>query len=129
MPGESLTLCYADFKTMDMLIKEDKQWESVFDNSLKVVKEGYLGDSFPCYATSFNYKSKIYDTKKINTIQTLITAIHLAEIGQCPQQTIDFVKEKVKNRNLYGGYLKTGEPTDQINSTAVYALAAILVFG
>lgn len=124
--GDSLTLCYADFNTMDMLMKLDNRWKLIFHNSLKIVKDGYLGDSFPCFATSFHYSSNTYNTQQINMVQSLITAINLSDIGQCPEQTIDFIEEKVKNKNLFGSYSSTGSPTDNIKSTAVYALAAIL---
>ena len=124
--GNCLTLCYADFKTMNTLINADERWKPVFDNSLKVIKEGYLGDSFPCFASSFDYLSNTYNTQQINMVQSLITAINLAEVNQCPKQTIDFIEKKVKNEELFGNYLSTGEPIDNVKSTAVYALAAIL---
>jgi hypothetical protein len=124
--GGCLTLCYADFKTMDTLIHVDERWKPIFDNSLKIIKEGYLGDSFPCFASFFDYSSNTYNTQQINMVQSLITAIHLADVNQCPEQTIDFIEKKVKSEELFGSYLRTGEPIDNVNSTAVYALAAIL---
>ena len=43
-----------------------------------------------------------------------------------PKYDLIFIKKKVKAKSLYGSYSSKGEALDKINSTAVYALAAIL---
>jgi hypothetical protein len=125
-PGNCLTLCYADFSTMKSLAKLDERWQPVFENALRIVKEGYLGDFFPCFASYYNYSAKTYNIEQINMVQSLITSINLASIGECPTQTVDFIEQKVKNQTLFGSYSSNGEELDYVKSTAVYALAAIL---
>lgn len=125
-PNDTLTLCYADFSTIYLLSAYDTRWESIAKNSLYIIQNGYLGDDFPLFATSYNYETKLYSTNKIETVQSLIVAIHLAQIDLCPDTTIEYIKQSVLSGSLYGQYTAQGVPLNTIESTAIYALAAIL---
>lgn len=124
--GNMLTLCYADLLTMQQLAEQDPKWEDVLTHSLSLVQGGYLGDDFPLFATYYDYASESYSAVDIETSQALITAINLAEMGLCPKATIDYIKEAAVSGHLYGRYSSGGAAVGNVQSTAVYALAAIL---
>ncbi len=124
--NDFLTLCYGDLKTIGILSSIDVRWKPIFENVKKIIKQGYISDEFPLFLTSYHYESNNYKSSDIETVQSLITAIHLAELYLCPKQTVEFVKRKVLAGELYGKYNIDGEPLNKIESTAIYALASIL---
>ena len=124
--NDFLTLCYGDLKTIAILSSEDGRWKPVFENVKQIIEQGYISDEFPFFATSYHYESNSYKLSDIETVQSLITAIHLAELYLCPKRTVEFIKRKVLAGELYGKYNITGEPLNEIESTAIYALASIL---
>ena len=121
-----LTLCYADFKSMQMLMKPDNHWASVYDSAMHTVQNGYISDTFPLFATAYEYQSGTYTDNDIVTCQSLLTALHLAEVGRCPEETIAYIKTLVANRELFNTYDSTGISVTNIYSTTDYALASML---
>lgn len=124
--NDYLTLCYADFQTISEMSEDDTRWTAVYKETLDIVQGGYIGEEFPFYASSYNYKSQTYDKSKIVTNQSILTMIHLAEIGHDLEQSIEFIKKLVRDQSLYILYDQDGQPLDYNHSTANYALAAIL---
>ena len=124
--NESFTLCYADFVFMKEASKKNPQWEKVYNNMLSIVSNGYISDSFPFCQKTYLYKEKRYkiDENKINMIESLLTAYHLAQIGKCPKQTQEFLLQKINEGAIYSYYTIDGIPVNSEQSTAVYALSA-----
>jgi len=123
-----LTLCYGDLATIRLLSELDQRWISVYESTLAVLQGGYISDEFPLFATSYDYVTGSYSTADITTCQSLIVAVHLAEIGACPDATVAFVKDLVSRGELYSMYDMSGAPLDDVHSTVNYALALILGF-
>ncbi|MCU6340325.1 hypothetical protein KW823_27825, partial [Enterobacter quasiroggenkampii] len=81
-----------DIHTMGMLAAFDKNWETVRNNSLQLMKKGSLGNGlFKTYWTpEQGYSSK----ESINMIDSLYTALYLAEEGEDVSATIRFLKQE-----------------------------------
>ncbi len=124
--NDFITLCYIDLKTVRLLEKYDQKWERVFETMLEILKNGYISDEFPVFAASYSYSANRYSAGDINMIEALLSVLNLASIGECPDTTIDYVKTTVQNGCFYGLYESDGKPKNQIQSTAVYAICALI---
>ena len=124
--NDFITLCYLDIDTMGRLGRYDARWEEAARAMERIAAGGYLGDDFPLYAKAYRYDEAVYDNGDIDTVQALITALSLAQVGRCPEKTLDYLAEKVKAGTLYGAYRKDGTPVNEVESTAIYALCAMI---
>lgn len=126
--NDFLTLCYADFKTLRQLPASKKRRQQLEDSLLAIVKKGYLSDEFPFYETRYSYTSGLYtghsEGGEIRTVESLLTILSLAEIREQAPESIRYLKKKVANGELYGAYTREGVPASDIQSTAIYAIAA-----
>lgn len=124
MTNDFVTLCYIDFDTMRMLGEQNGDWLDVYENMLAIVSGGYLGEGFPMYEGSYRYATKEYADEDIVTVQSLLTVLNLARIGECPQNAVDFIKQRLADGALYGAYDRNGKPVGHTESTAIYAICA-----
>jgi len=122
--NDFVTLCYLDFDSMRRLAEHDEKWQAVYNEMLGVVKGGYLGDGFPMYAGAYYYTEGTYATQDISTVQSLLTVLNLALIGECSQNSIDFIKQQTDYGTFYGSYSIGGIAKNQVESTAIYAICA-----
>ncbi len=120
-----LTLCYADFEAIKLLGKEDT---ALYDKTLALVEGGYISDTFPLYYNAYDFKEEAYDTGSINTAEGLYALYHLAKIGRLKPQSIEWLREQVKNGGIKARYNTDGTVTAGYNyhSTAVYALLGLI---
>lgn len=121
-----ITLCYIDLKTLDKLPLPSKEHSDVMKKMQNIVANGYISDLFPFYQTRYNYESKSYEAGSIHTVESLLTILSLAEIGQAPQASLRYIKQEVLHGALFGAYSLAGKPLNDIQSTAIYALAAMI---
>ncbi|WP_336789933.1 hypothetical protein [Paenibacillus sp. MMO-177] len=126
--NDFLTLCYADFRSIRLLEVPSKDKRKLEDSLLTIVSGGYLSDKFPFYETRYDYKSGKYGDHEgeISTIESLLTVLSLAEIHQERTASITFLKQAVEAGTLYGRYSRDGKPATDIQSTAAYAIAAMI---
>lgn len=125
--NDTITLCYNDFYTLKQLSKYNLSWQSVYDNMLALTKKGYISDTLPFYEANYNYTLRQYTSKEsINMIEALLTAYHLSEVDELPTISMDFIRNEISKGTLYAYYNKDGSPASEMESTAVYALAACL---
>jgi len=124
--NDFITLCYIDLDTMRRLSEHDPKWEEIFESMRDIVAGGYISDAFPLYAGTFGYAAAEYSETDVSMVQAGLTALSLAGIGECPQRTLDYLKGCLKNGAIYGTYSQDGTPTDDTESTAVYAICAML---
>lgn len=126
--NDFITLCYIDFRTLRLLPDDDKTKEERERSLLAIVRGGYLGDDFPFYETRYTYDTGDYSDHDgaIGTVESLLTVLELAEVRQHNPASIRYVKERVAAGALYGQYTRTGEPANDVQSTAIYALAAMI---
>lgn len=124
--NQSITLCYIDLLTLGKLPISEVEKRRLQSTMRNVIQEGYLSDSFPFYETRYEYEKSRYSSETIRTIESMLTILHLAEVGHTNESSIVYIKKQVRDNHLYGQYTKDGEPSNNIRSTAIYAIAALI---
>ena len=124
--GGFATLCYSDFFTIKALSAYDERWLSVMENMRDIVLGGYLGDTLPLFHTRYNLEKQWYESENVPMVQSLISAYHLSQVGACPGQTPEYLKSRLREGRLYAVYDLDGNPLSDLESTAIYALCALL---
>ncbi len=124
--NDFVTLCYIDLYTIQLLQRDDAKWEKVFEYMHDIIKDGYINDTFPMYVPSYSYATKQYQHGDINTVEATLTALNLARIGECPQSTVRYLKDSIENGAIYGSYSHDGTKQSDTESTAVYAICALI---
>ena len=123
--NKSMPLCYYDLKTMYMLGEHRKEWIDIANRGLEIVQRGYLGEKFPFYKTGYDYETGEYkEEETIQMTENIVTVLHLAEVGMQRGETIDWLKNKLKEGAIYASYDKTGITLSNVESTAIYATIA-----
>jgi len=126
MTNSFITLCYVNFSVLEQLSGTKEQVQALQSNMLQIVQNGYLSDKFPFYQTRYSYEQEAYQSEQINTVESLLTILSLTEIKQQKPESIQYIKEHVKSGTLYGRYTQDGKQTTDIQSTAIYAITAII---
>jgi hypothetical protein len=126
MTNSFLTLCYIDAASLELIPLSRKKKASLEANMLKIVQEGYLSDSFPFYQTRYDFDKKGYQSESINTVESLLTILNLAEVKLEQPASIRYIKDQVKAGTLYGQYDRDGKPLNEVRSTAIYAISAMI---
>lgn len=121
-----VTLCYIDLQTLQKLPVAGEKRNQLLEQMQSIVQGGYLSDQFPFYESRFDYESGKYDSANINTVESLLTILSLTEAGLQQPPSIAYIKQQVEAGTLYGQYTRTGEPTNDIRSTAIYAITAMI---
>ncbi|PMD70675.1 hypothetical protein [Companilactobacillus nuruki] len=120
------SLAYYDFLTLKYFESDSKQDKKYYQNQVKMVQRGYLGDAFPLYASSYSWQSGAYSDKDLNTSEALETILHLSEVGKCKKVTLNWLARQVKEHKLYNSYSIDGAAIDKNQSSGSYALAAMI---
>lgn len=124
--NESVTLCYIDLNVLRKLSISSEVRGVLLHNMNSILEDGYLSNAFPFYETRFDYKTGEYSSENINTVESLLSILHLAEVNQHKLESIRYLKEHVEAGTLYGQYTREGKPANDIRSTAIYALTAMI---
>lgn len=117
-----ITLCYIDLSTLRKL----SNYNLILDKMYGILENGYLSDNFPFYETRFNYETGKYSSENINTVESLLSILALAQVDKQKSTSIGFIKKQVEAGTLYGQYSREGEPLNDIRSTAIYAITAMI---
>jgi hypothetical protein len=128
-----IPLCYLDLYTMDRLRFFDESWLKVWDRGLKVIGNGRYSPVSPLFYKYYDYDGYTYspDEEYIKggascLTYSIYTAIHLAEVNEDTSFFAAWLKEEMSEGRLYAWYDPiTLKPANKIESTAVYALAAV----
>lgn len=120
------SLAYYDFSTLKYFESTSKQNREMYKKQLAVVQNGYLGDAFPLYASSYNWSNKTYSNNDLNTSEALETLLHLSEVGKLKQVSLNWLKNQVDRNTLYNGYSVNGNVVSRSHSAGSYALAAMI---
>lgn len=130
---DRIPLCYIDLYTLDRLSTFNEGWEKAADNGLKLIKAGSIQKASPFFYKYYDYSSGLYSKdeeyekdKSICLTYTLYTAIHLSRAGEDTQIFTRWLKSESGKGRLYAWYNPdTQKPSRTMESTAVYALAAV----
>lgn len=126
MTNSFLTLCYIDAASLELVPLSRKKKASLESSMLQIAQEGYLSDSFPFYQTRYDFDKKGYQSESINTVESLLTILNLAEVRLEQPASIRYIKDQVKAGTLYGQYDRDGKPLNEVKSTAIYAISAMI---
>lgn len=121
-----VTLCYINLGTLRKMSIPSNSRDILLNNMNRILEEGYLSDEFPFYETRYSYKNGTYTSDNINTVESLLSILALAEVDQQKSPSIHYIKQQVDAGTLYGQYSREGKPLNDIRSTAIYAIAAMI---
>ena len=124
--GGYATLCYSDLAAMGAVSVYDGRWLPVMDNMRDLVLGGYLGDAFPFFHTRYSLEKQSYESESVPMVESLLAAYHLSAAASCPKQTLEYLKKALESGKLYSLYDLNGNPMNDTESTAIYALCALI---
>ncbi len=125
-----ITLSYIDLYTMKKMMPMDAEWKQVYDSSYEIINNGKIQGT-GLYEYQYFQDQKSYSSKNENClIQSVYTLLHLAEVGEYDREGLKWLwNEYEKHGKIYVSYSsETYEPVTDVESTALYALAARLFF-
>ncbi|MCY9662719.1 hypothetical protein P5G65_22355 [Paenibacillus chondroitinus] len=126
MTNSFITLCYIDVASMELLPVSNRKKRALETDMLGIMQGGYLSDSFPFYQTRYDFKLKAYQSEQINSVESLLTILNLAEIGEAKPTSLQWIKAQVTAGTLVGAYDRNGKPLNDVRSTAIYAITAMI---
>lgn len=127
-PGSVISLCYGDLDALGRLQEQNNKWGELKDRMAAIVQDGYIGDGFPLYFSSYDYDKKKYSQDSINTAEALMTLYHLAEAGLLKETSEEWLLEQLEGDGLAARYNVDGTvvPGYDYETTAVYAIAGLI---
>ncbi|MGN1023704.1 MAG: redoxin domain-containing protein, partial [Lachnospiraceae bacterium] len=75
--ADSISLCYLDLTILEKLAKKDDRFQEAYQKAEEVLEGGYLGDTFPLYASVYHYSDESYGDEDLNTSEALYTLWNL----------------------------------------------------
>ena len=126
--ANTVSLSYLDIDLLQKLAETDELYAKAREQSLAILGDGYIEDSFPLYYAGYNLDMKVYNHADLNTAEALYTVWILARSGRCPEKTHAWLKERVENADLAARYEINGKVVSgyEFHSAAVYGLAAMI---
>ena len=58
LASDMLTLCYADFSAIQLMAEEEREWKDIYKDTLMLVKQGKISESFPLFYSCLLYTSR-----------------------------------------------------------------------
>lgn len=129
--SNSLTLCYIDLEAMNLLNIIHGKWAEITISSEKVLNNGLISQSIPFFKKSYDIKSNTYSNEKeTELLYSLMCWENKLNNGEDITPIISWIKSNLTTYNgLFNKYDNTsGKPIDNIESTAIYAVASRLAY-
>lgn len=131
--SSSMPLCYIDLYTIDRLGRFNKHWADVFEHGVGVINGGRIDKSLYCFNKYFDQSRGVYLKDEeyaanggVCLTYTLYTVMHLAEVNYDTSFFTKWLDDETRKGKLYAWYEPLSmKPASELESTAVYALAAI----
>jgi len=133
----AIRLSYLDMQQLQYMYGQAGWSQKDYDDQLQTIEDGYLGDAFPWYQSYYyygdmnGYKAGEYSTLpeakgQVNSIDSLLVILHLAQIGKAQPASISWIKAHVHDRTLYNNYYVDGTPVERNSAASSYAIAAMI---
>lgn len=122
------TLCYLDLYAMDMLSLFDEEWKKIYDKSLQIINEGFIGTELPLYRKFYDGDKEGYDSEeKVDTLLSLLVILNKVEVNEDISESVNWLKNRLK----WYGYISTtydikNMEESRIESTSIYANLALI---
>jgi hypothetical protein len=132
--SKRIPLCYLDLYTMNLLKEMDTGWGDLTAQSLALLKKGRSSAASPVFFKYYDYKRRSYTrdeeygkSKSICLTYTIYTALHLAEVREDTSFFADWLEKELEGKGKLCAWYNpvTMKPVNGMESTAVYALAAV----
>lgn len=125
--GDSFSLCYSDLNSI-RAIAERCGIDGLYENTLKILENGYISDEFPFYYAAWSYVEQDYSEDDLNMIEAMYTLYHLAKDGRLRDSSKQWLLEQLKGNGIMARYRVDGSvvPGYGYESTGIYALAAMV---
>ncbi len=126
--SDTLQTAYLDLGTLAMLIPREPAWLEVYARSLELLRAAETEHGLFVEQLARGGQPVRSAGAEVNAIHVLYCALHLAEVGEGGQRTLDHLRAAFEREgHLPGRYqLSDGEPVPGFENRAVYALAARL---
>lgn len=126
--GSSICLAYGDFEALEGLAELEGEYAGLAESLKQIVAGGFIGDAFPLYYSSYDYKEQRYSRESLNTAEALLTLYHLCGTELLRQESLQWLKNAIATDTLAARYEVDGTPVAgyQYDSTAVFAIAALI---
>ncbi len=126
--ADRFTLCYGDLKTMKQLASKNETYKAAYDFAHEIVVDGMISEEFPLYYSWYHYKTGQYENTDLNMSEAMVTLLHLAQIGELPDKTVNWLKKELYGDGIRARYDIDGNVVKGYGyeSTATYALVAMI---
>ncbi len=127
--SKNTTICYLDLPTVKLLSKLYDKWDKVYTNSSELLAKAKISDEVPLYRKVYNNEKESFDEENnADTQLSLITLLNKVEANENARDTINWLRKQIDETGaLFSSYdVKTGKPTSDIQSTAIYSIAAMI---
>lgn len=127
-PAHTVALNYLNIKDLGYLNRLAGVSSEKLYQEASILKNGYISDQCPLYYESYNYQTKEYSNPNgnIDILHSLLSIYNLSQLKAVNSKTIDFIKDKVDKGTLYNNYDSNGKPLNNYQSSASYAIAALI---
>lgn len=118
------TLCYGDLATLKQIGETDRRYRAVYKNTLHLIRNGRISEKFPLYYSYYDYALQKYEGTRLHMAEAMTTLLHLAEVGELPEEAMEWIAEEMEEGCVYAAYDTEGNPAADgyYESTSVYAL-------
>lgn len=117
------TLCYLDLYGLELLSKLDNRWQGVYNKSLEIINNGYIGNELPLYKKFYDGNNESYDNEEsVDTLLSILVILNKAEVNEDVSKSVSWLKTRLKKY----GYISTSYNINtleesKIESTSIYA--------
>ena len=126
--SDTISLQYLDLAALKAMAEVDPDFEEVYQTAENILLDGKISESFPLFYKNYNYTARSYDSGNLNSAEALYTLWNLSRAGLLPEDSLNWLRDRVMKGTLAARYRINGEVVSGYNfhSTAVYGLAALI---
>lgn len=130
---KQIRLDYLDLSTLKAVYEAKglgAAGDTAYNQQLKLIKDSYISDKLPLFATYYNYSTGDYQVNgdtagQINITDGLLTMLNLAKVGELPTTSLNWLKAHAADRSIYNEYnITDGTPVDKNDAASNYAYVA-----
>jgi len=111
---------YYDFAAMQRMGEFNRKWSTLAKvNMEKILRRQIKG--LPLFKDNWFAKDNAFPT-----VENLMVLMHLSEAGVKDPESLQWLKEQLKRKGLFGKYSMKGKPLNSVESPAIYAITAII---
>ena len=125
----AMKLCALDLRALEILANADASYEPMFEDALRIVREGQISEDVPLFALAYSEEGGdyVYSTgaeARVDAVSSLRTMLHLSEVGALPTASLSWIREQIFNLGyIYTQYdIINGIAASDVEATEAYGL-------